>query len=388
MLNFETIRDGQQQDQHLLALLQRELQKYANIIMANNVPLIVYIAEQGQPWKICIPSAQLDSIIRFYHQALNHLGVRRTVDSIQMHFYHPQIRARTEHLIKTCPVCQQTKQFGRGYGHLPPRDPQVAPWQEIAVDLIGPWTIAVNGQNLVFRALTIIDTVTNYLEIVRIQNASARHVGHQFNQTWLSQYPRPEWVIFDQGSEFIGRDFQQVLELHGIKDVPTTVKNPQANAICERMHQTIGNSLRTLIHAHPPRNAEETANLVDTALNTAAYAVRTAIHGTMKASPGSIVFQRDMLLNIPIIADFELLRDRREALINDQLIRANNKRISFDYQPGQQVLLKETDPRKLDRRSKGPYLIDRVHTNGTLTIRLSPILTERVNIRRVKPFFT
>jgi hypothetical protein len=235
--------------------------------------------------------------------------------------------------------------------------------------------------------LTIIDTVTNYLEIVRIQNATAQHVGHQFRQTWLSRYPRLERVIFDQGSEFIGRGFQQVLETHGIQDVATTVKNPQANAICERMHQTIGNALRTLIHAHPPRNAEEAANLIDTSLNTAAYSARTAIHGTMKASLGSIVFQRDMLLNIPIIADFELLWNRRKALINEQLIRANNKHISFDYQPGQRVLLKEPNPKKLEQRGRGPYLIDQVHTNGTVTIRLSPILTKRVNIRRIKPFF-
>jgi hypothetical protein len=35
------------------------------------------------------------------------------------------------------------------------------PWQEVAVDLIGPWNIRVNGRRLNFRALTIIDTVTS-----------------------------------------------------------------------------------------------------------------------------------------------------------------------------------------------------------------------------------
>jgi RNase H-like domain found in reverse transcriptase/Reverse transcriptase (RNA-dependent DNA polymerase)/Integrase zinc binding domain len=234
VLDFEHIRNGQQQDLALLAFLQREPMKYANMLMANNVSLIVYIPEPGQPWKICIPSEQLDSIILFYHQALNHLGIRRTVESMKMHFYHPQLRARSEHLIKTCPTCQKVKQ----------------------------------------------------------------------------------------------------------------------------------------------------------ALQTAAYAVRTAIHGTMKVSPGAMVFQRDMLLNIPIIADFELLRDRREALINEQLIRANQKRIQYDYQPGQQVLLREPNPNKLDPRGRGPYLIDRVHTNGTVTIRLTPLLTNRINIRRIQPFFS
>jgi hypothetical protein len=31
-------------------------------------------------------------------------------------------------------------------------------------------------------------------------------------------------------------------------------KNPQSNAICERMHQTVNNVLRTLVHTNPPCN--------------------------------------------------------------------------------------------------------------------------------------
>jgi hypothetical protein len=31
-------------------------------------------------------------------------------------------------------------------------------------------------------------------------------------------------------------------------DVPTTSKNPQAKAKCERIHQQVGNVLRTLLH--------------------------------------------------------------------------------------------------------------------------------------------
>jgi hypothetical protein len=45
---------------------------------------------------------------------------------------------------------------------MPARNPQVAPWHEVAVDLIGPWKIRVNGRRLKFRFLTSIDTVTNY----------------------------------------------------------------------------------------------------------------------------------------------------------------------------------------------------------------------------------
>jgi transposase InsO family protein len=50
----------------------------------------------------------------------------------------------------------------------------------------------------------------------------------------------------DRGSEFIGADFQKMIKNdYGIKGKPITVKNPQANAIVERVHQTIGNIVRT-----------------------------------------------------------------------------------------------------------------------------------------------
>ncbi len=39
-----------------------------------------------------------------------------------------------------------------------------------------------------------------------------------------------------------------------IKDVCSTSKNPQSNAICERMHQTVTNVLKTLVHTIPPQN--------------------------------------------------------------------------------------------------------------------------------------
>ena len=42
--------------------------------------------------------------------------------------------------------------------------------------------------------------------------------------------------------------------------------NPQANAICECMHQAVGNSLCAMSTMHPPNGIESANHLVDTAL--------------------------------------------------------------------------------------------------------------------------
>jgi hypothetical protein len=36
-------------------------------------------------------------------------------------------------------------------------------------------------------------------------------------------------------------------------------------------------------------------------------------------TPGGIVFNRDMFLNIPLLTDFQLLQTRRQAVIDDNL---------------------------------------------------------------------
>ena len=171
-----------------------------------------------------------------------------------------------------------------------------------------------------------------------------------------------------------------------IKDVPTTSRNPQANAICKRMHQTVGNILCTLLHVNPPNTVGASKELIAEALSTAMHAMRSSVHTTFGSSPGSLVFNQDMFLNIPLIADWHTITNKREHLVNKNLRRANKKRRRFDYASNQQVLKKLHDPTKLGDRTTGPYKITQVHTNGTITIELRPTLTERINIRRVIPY--
>ena len=154
----------------------------------------------------------------------------------------------------------------------------------------------------------------------------SKHVSLKFQQAWLACYPWPRWCVHDNGSEFIGESFVRLLEQTGIKDVAITACNPQSNAICETMHQTVGNILRTLLYTHPPTDVEQAQDLVDEALSTASHALRMAVTRLLGASPGAITFGRDMLLDIPVIADWQLIRDKRQVLINENLCRQNQQR--------------------------------------------------------------
>jgi hypothetical protein len=57
------------------------------------------------------------------------------------------------------------------------------PWRDVAVNLIGPWLVPVHDRVYKFRALTIIDMVTNLVEVVRIGNKSSATVAFHFENT-------------------------------------------------------------------------------------------------------------------------------------------------------------------------------------------------------------
>jgi len=86
------------------------------------------------------------------------------------------------------------------------------------------------------------------------------------------------------------------------------------------------------------------------------------------------------------MADLLTLQEHRQAIIDNNLRIANSKRVRHDYAVGEKVLMRSDASRKLDPVFKGPFEITRCHTNGTVRLQLKPNQSERVNIRRIKPY--
>ena len=64
---------------------------------------------------------------------------------------------------------------------------------------------------------------------------------------WLCRYSRPKECVHDNGPEYMGHEFQELLSSFGIKSRPTTVKNPTTQAVVERLHLTLADQLRTRV---------------------------------------------------------------------------------------------------------------------------------------------
>ena len=77
---------------------------------------------------------------------------------------------------------------------------------------------------------------------------------------------------------------------HSIHPVGTTVKNPQSNGICERMHQLVADILRVIIKTTNIASREQANQVMDDALATCQHALWCAVNHTMRTLPGNLVF--------------------------------------------------------------------------------------------------
>jgi hypothetical protein len=135
----------------------------------------------------------LQPTIWWFHQITGHPGSKRLHTQISACYYHRDLQRMIDNY--HCDHCQCNKLDGKGYGHLPECEIQTMPFEECAVDLIGPWTIQVRDKPYEFNALTMIDTVSNLVEPVRIDDKTSGHIAKKYAQVWLSRYPWPAQCV-------------------------------------------------------------------------------------------------------------------------------------------------------------------------------------------------
>ena len=122
---------------------------------------------------------------------------------------------------------------------------------------------------------------------------------------------------------------------YGLKRKPITTRNPQSNAIIERIHQTIGNIIRTFDVSNIVNN-----NPWSGILATTMFAVRATYHTTLQASPMQLVFGQYAILNTKHVADWEHIRKRKQLRINHNNKQENMRRNNHQYKVCEKNLVK------------------------------------------------
>lgn len=285
--------------------------------------------------------------------------------------------------VKACCACQLNKRKTQKYGHLTPKTAETEIWDKMCINLIGPYTICQKGQPyLECKCVTMIDPASGWFKSQQYENKRAITVANIAEQDWFARYPWLAQVVFDRGNEFLGKDFREKLDHdYGIKRKPITIKNPLANAIIERIHQITANMVRTF---ELETNYLGVDNPWKGILSTAVFAVRSTYHTTLRMTPGQLVFGRDMIFNTTHIANWELICQNKQKLIDANNKRENAKSVKHNYKVGNKVLLKKGTKNKYKSPYKGPYDILQVNDNGTVRMKVGAV-EDMYNIHCLHP---
>lgn len=249
--------------------------------------------------------------------------------------------------------------------------------------MVGPYSIT-DGAGLDYSlwAMTLIDPATGWFEVVETKTKTADHIGTLLDRTWFSRYPRPMRCIYDNGNEFLGEKFQEMLDSYEVKGVPTSVKNPQANLV-ERVNQTLGNMIRLKDIENQRLDPNDPFTDI---LCSCAWAIRSTVHTTLKASPAQLVFGRDMIFDLSFKVKWRDIMDNRKKRLLTNNESENRLRIDHTYREGDLVLInRDILQRKFLPKRDGPFTIKKVYSNGLCKVQKGAV-AQKLSIRRLVPY--
>ena len=176
-----------------------------------------------------------------------------------------------------------------------------------------------------------------------------------------------------------------MLKDFAIQATCTSIKNPQSNAILERIHQVVGSMLKTQDLKEKIFDSWKPWSKI---LASVAYTLRWSYHSTLQATPGQLVFCRDiMLLSIGFETNYEQVWGWKQQCINYYNVCENAKQVNYTYSVDDYAyVLQDGIYCKLDGDKLATHCAIEVFTNNTIWIQKG-IVNKRINIRRLTPHF-
>ena len=215
-----------------------------NMILSNGV---VHLREETGYGSIVdvivLPAALVLMILAALHDSphAGHGGIKATVRAVRSRFFWPRLADDVKKYIADCTHCKRAKATRNHHVGKPAFQLYTHPWQRLAIDLMGPFQPAPNGDKYVFH---ICDVYSGFSLVDTIPNKAMTTIARSFYDNCLSVFGSPLEVLSDRGSEFLNRVMAAVESLFGYSHIKTTSYAPKGNSQNERCHRYYNGVLR------------------------------------------------------------------------------------------------------------------------------------------------
>ncbi len=339
--------------------IKDELTVYGNLVLRGN--------------RIVIPAGLRRKVLNLAHEG--HQGITKTRLRLRSKVWWPKMGKDAESICKACHGCQVV-------GPLSPPEPlrrvlpPTGPWQDLAVDLMGPLP---NGEHI----LVLVDYYSRYYEIAVMKSITSNKVIDAI-LPMLCRHGIPFSIRSDNGRQFVSEEFEEFLRQYGIEHRKSTPLWPKANGEVEIQNKSLGKTLE--IAQVEKKNLKEE-------LMKYLLAYRSTPQITTGESPAKLMFGREIRTKLPELRidgniSNEESRDRewekklQQKEYVDKKLGATEKNIEV----GSQVLVRNDKKGKLVPNFEvDPYTV-KAKEGNEIVMESKDGAMKRRNSSFVKPF--
>lgn len=330
--------------------------------------------------RIYVPDSLRGLIIRDHHDTPygGHLGIKKTLESVQRFFYWPNMATTVTDYVNTCDKCQRIKDSNQPpAGLLKPIPLPYTPWEQITMDIITGLPETPHGYNAI---VTFVDRLTKMaLFEPTTDTCTAEEVARIYIKSVFRHHGLQEAIISDRDPRFTSGFWRATFDALDCELKMSTSYHPQTDGQSERANRTIEQILRGFVNV--------AADDWDTFLPLAEFAYNNSVNPSTGYTPFFLNYGRDPVTpanlaslirsanrpTLPSVLSF--LDAINDALLNArgnveraqarQKFYADKRRRDVTYHVGDQVFLSTKDipwrhKHKLRERWIGPYYVTRV----------------------------
>lgn len=238
----------------------------------------------GARYLLVVPKSLRVQVLCAMHDdpTSGHLGSTRTLYRAQERFDWPKMRHDTECYVASCTECQRYKRpTNTPHGLLQPVPPSSAPFEQVGIDLLGPFPRSSNGNRWV---IVCVDHLTRYCETAALTSATATEVSIFLLYSVILRHGPPRIIISDRGRQFTVDVVEETLRLCSSSFRHSTPYHPQTNGLVDRTNRTLANMLSMYV--------DSAHKNWDSILPSVTYAFNTARHETTGYSPFFLLYAR------------------------------------------------------------------------------------------------
>lgn len=356
-------------------------------------------------WKLVIPKEKRLTVLQECHDipTSGHCGVFKTLYRAKQLYYWLGMRSDTSKYVQKCKFCQINKPILRGAAGLMGRRPNIGqPWQLISTDLMD-FPRSVNGYKYL---LVVTDYFSKFSCLFPLRKATSSTVAQVIEEQVFLLYGVPQFLICDNGPQFVGKEFKKLSENYQVKLLYNAHYHPQNNPT-ERVNQVIKRMIRSYL--------KDDHKQWDRFLKHIQCAINTSSHEVTQQTPFLVNFGREHNLSgkyfgkinngdpvpnvdlptplpnkLPHQDLFQEIRRRLQQSYEKSGVHYNLRRRNITFEPGQQVWRKNYSlsdaskqfAAKLAPKFIGPFIIKR--KTSSVTYELATNTGKSIGIWHVK----